>query len=251
MNLSKFYEDKDRLAYNPRERLSFKRTGLKRLISFDDRFIAVSQELERLIRSFNEDQIKVLDIGIGDGVYESLLPQKLLDKIQIYGIDLSKNQLARSKKFTKEARVLDLNEQKLPYKDGTFHLIIVSELLEHIFFPEMVLNEAWRTLRPGGYILLTYPNSGSLQLKLALLTAGASPLLNYPRNKEHIRFFNQKDILSLFKTRPKIAYYQGLGSFLFDRWNFSAKIPMPRLLQILGNKFLPGLALGQLLVIKK
>ncbi len=251
MDLTNFYQEKDRLSYNPVNNLSTPRNGLKRLISFDDRFVTVSSYFEELIKKTRKEKAKVLDIGVGDAVYERMISPEVSKKSEFYGIDISKKQLERSKKFLKETKIIDLNIQELPYKNDFFDIVLVSEILEHLFQPDFVLSEAIRTLKKDGYLILTYPNSGSIQLRLSLFFAGYSPLLNYPRNKEHIRFFNRSDILKMLKIKPKVVLYQGLGSFLFGKWNFPIKIITPRLLQVFGNEFLPNLALGNLLILKK
>ena len=248
--LSKFYRQKNRLVYHPRKDLLAERKGIKRFISFDDRFLTVARKLERLIKSFSKKKIKLLDIGVGDAVYESLLSKKSQEMTQVYGIDISKEQLKRGKKYLKEAKVIDLNSEKIPYKDEFFDIVIASEILEHVFYPDRVLAEASRVLKKNGYLILTYPNSGSLQLRLSLLFIGSSPLLNYPANREHIRFFNKANIIKMVKGL-EIVQYRGLGSFLFGKWNFPFKIITPRVLQVFGNKFLPNLALGNLLIFKR
>ncbi|HET7098898.1 MAG TPA: class I SAM-dependent methyltransferase [Patescibacteria group bacterium] len=252
MNLSKFYNDKIRLGYHPIASVNLKRGFLKSLVSYDDRFVTVIKYLEKLIAGlYKKEKIKVLDIGIGDGVYERLLSAESLHKVDLYGIDISKNQIKRAEKFIKEGKVVDLDNQNIPYKSNTFDLIIISEILEHVFYPENILNEAYRVLRSGGKMLITFPNSGALQLRLSLFLTGRSPLLNYTKNKEHIRFFDKGDVLTAFITKPKVLYHQGLSSFVFDKWDFPVKIITPRIAEIIGNIWMPRLALGNLLILKK
>lgn len=253
MDTSEFYEEKRRLSYNPAELSHYSPKGWKKLFAFDDRFVTVSRKLADLIRMTNGKggKIKILDIAIGDGVYERMLPAEILAKCDIYGVDISKTQLARVKDVIKEGKIVDLNSERLPYNDNTFDIVIVSELLEHVFYPDKVLQEAIRVLKKGGHFLLTYPNSGALQLRLSLLLTGGSPLLNYPGNKEHIRFFKKSDILAMIEGRAKLLEYRGLGSMLFAKWNFPIRIPMLRIKQLLWNRALPNWALGNMILFKK
>lgn len=251
MNLKDFYEDKVRLSYNPRNSLAKSRTGLKKLIAYDDRFDEVAGVLNRLTGDADKKEIKILDIGVGDGVYESMLPPGIFKKAHFYGVDISEKQLGRAKKYLIETKLVDLNKETLPYASDYFDICIVSEILEHVFYPEKVLNEAFRVLKKRGKLILTYPNSGSLQLRLSLFLTGASPLLNYPQNKEHIRFFNKDGIFKMLPPAARLESVQGLGSFIFAKWNFLVKIVTPRVLQIVGNRLLPNLALGHLMILKK
>lgn len=249
-NISAFYNTKDRLAYHPKVLFAAKRTGIKRLIAFDDRFEEVTKLLSDLIGKY-PGKIKVLDIGVGDAVYESMLPENISKKCLFFGVDISQKQIARAKKYLHEGKVVDINSEKLPYPKNFFDVVIISEILEHLFFPDKLLADADRVLKPAGYILLTYPNSGALQLRLTMIFSGRSVMLNYPENKQHIRFFQTKDILLMLGKDYQVIKEQGLSSFLFDKWNFYTKIPMPRILEIFGNKILPNLALGNLLLVRK
>ncbi len=251
LDLTSFYESSERLEYHPSSLMMKKRTGIKRLIAFDDRFERVKKELEKLITQNANLPVKILDIGIGDGVYEFSLNEEIKAKCEFFGVDISEKQMARVRKLLKESKVVDLNLQKLPYQANSFDIVIVSEILEHVFYPEKILQEAQRVLKINGFIILTFPNSSCLQLRLGLLFKGSSPLLNYPENKEHIRFFSSSNIQSLLDNSVKLVNKIGVGSFLFDKWNFISKIPMPRLIQVVGNKFFPSLALGNILILQK
>lgn len=45
----------------------------------------------------------------------------------------------------------------IPFPDDHFDSILCSEVLEHIFEPDLILPELFRTLKPGGKILITVP----------------------------------------------------------------------------------------------
>ncbi len=253
MDLSNFYSQKNRLNYNPSSTVTLKRNGLKKYFAYDDRFLNVTKEIVELVNLKDRQVLKVLDIGVGDAIYERLLPEALFKKMEFYGVDISVKQLKRSGKYLKQLRKVDLNKESVPYKDNFFDLVIISEVLEHVFFPEKVIAEAIRVLKKAGFLLITFPNSGALQLRLSLLLTGRSPLLNYPQNLEHIRFFSKEDILSIVKSNLELFKYRGLSSLLFDTWNFPTtfRLYLPRFLQVFCNKFFPNLALGNLMVFKK
>lgn len=256
MNLTNFYNNRSGSAsYHLSDRKGLiNRQGLRRLVAFDDRFATVVDKLSSLIDGMakNDIKLKILDIGCGDGVYESLLPDSIRSKADFYGIDLSKEQLKRATKFFVDTKVVDTDGQKIPYASMFFDIIMCSEVLEHVFYPEKIFTEANRLLRSDGKLLITVPNFGSLQIRLTTFFSGSSPLVNYSRNQEHIRFYSPKDIRLLAKNEKfmEILYF-GIGSLYFDNWNFWFRLPVLRVKQRLFNRFLPQLATGLLFVFKK
>ena len=47
--------------------------------------------------------------------------------------------------------------ENLAFADGAFDLIIASEVLEHLWAPESFINEAYRTLKPRGHLIIETP----------------------------------------------------------------------------------------------
>jgi SAM-dependent methyltransferase len=43
------------------------------------------------------------------------------------------------------------------FADATFDLVITQDVLEHVFYPDRVHQEIWRTLKPGGLHIFTTP----------------------------------------------------------------------------------------------
>jgi SAM-dependent methyltransferase len=52
---------------------------------------------------------------------------------------------------------IDLNEPLMPLAASSFDVVILSDVLEHIREPELLMSEISRILKPGGYLLLNVP----------------------------------------------------------------------------------------------
>jgi len=65
----------------------------------------------------------------------------------------------------------DLNSDTLvlPFDDGNFDLIICTEVLEHVLWPQRLLQEARRVLSDQGRVLVSVPNCCSLSYRVAWL----------------------------------------------------------------------------------
>jgi SAM-dependent methyltransferase len=268
MNQTSFYDQQSQ-KYSPSKTIKLHRHGLKKLFSFDDRFLAVVNKLAEQIQNFNQKKpcppkpswppklqqrrrrrrIKILDVGCGDGFYEKELLKQGIKNCQFYGVDLSPKQLQKVKKIFYQTNQLNIDSQKLPFPNNFFDMVILSEILEHLLYPQPALNEAQRVLKKGGLLFLTVPNVAALQIRFSLFFTGCSPLINYPQNEQHIRFFTIKDIEKLISMKK--IYQTGVGSLFFDRWNFPFRLPTPRFLQIFINRFFPNLSLGLLFVFQK
>jgi SAM-dependent methyltransferase len=46
---------------------------------------------------------------------------------------------------------------KIPKPDNYYNIIINTQVLEHVKYPQKVINEFYRTLKPGGKLFLTAP----------------------------------------------------------------------------------------------
>ncbi len=215
--------------------------SIKQLLKgFDDRFEKLVEEIHQNTRVKD----KILDIGCGEGKIWELFPD-----LQVTGLDFSQENLKKAKKFVKP--VLG-SAEKLPFKDNSFDIVLATEILEHVINPEKLLTETDRVLKRGGHAIISFPNTAALQLRIGISLFGRSPLLNYPQNVGHIRFFDLSDIRKMLKdTKLRIKKIRG-GNFLsFHSVNFGSYIPVPRKIRFIGGDIFPTLSLGCIVVLKK
>lgn len=104
----------------------------------------------------------LLEIGVGRG--EFLLKMRELGW-KTTGIDISPVAV----NYLREHYNLNVqlaNSRQLPFAANSFDIVYLSHTLEHIHDPVVVLKEICRVLKPGGQVLITTPNIGSLGRKL-------------------------------------------------------------------------------------
>lgn len=56
--------------------------------------------------------------------------------------------------------------------DGTFDVVVAGELVEHVHNMGLVLDGAWKALRPSGHLVITTPNNFSFSKMLYAALAG-------------------------------------------------------------------------------
>lgn len=91
---------------------------------------------------------KILDVGCG------VKPYRELFKADTYiGIDVDGGGLSD------EVKKVDhfFDGKNIPFPDGHFDVVICSEVLEHAEYPEYLLKEMRRVIRPEGKLFLTMP----------------------------------------------------------------------------------------------
>ena len=96
---------------------------------------------------------RVLEVGCGFGSAAALLREHGADVIAI-DIELPRVENARHD----GVQVALSDAHALQFKDNTLDLVLCIGVLEHLQEPPRFMAEAYRCLRPGGYLYLTWTN---------------------------------------------------------------------------------------------
>ena len=96
---------------------------------------------------------KVLDLGCGTGNIASQLRTAI--KADVIGVDASFAMLKVAKDKSLEVICADIDNQQLPFRDGSFDTIMVAYVIHQIKNLEFLLSECYRVLRDGVLVLLT------------------------------------------------------------------------------------------------
>jgi ubiquinone/menaquinone biosynthesis C-methylase UbiE len=105
-----------------------------------------------LIMRKNTDDVRVLDIGCGNGAFSRVLSQIC----QTVGVDVQKRifRMACSKSSL-NFLVGDIN--MLPFNGGSFNLIVCASILEHMVDLDCVLLKLREMLKINGVLIAGYP----------------------------------------------------------------------------------------------
>ena len=96
---------------------------------------------------------KILDLGCGRGEF---LRGFIRCGLNGYGVDQS----AIAKSICPDAEILqsDLENERLPYNDNSFDAVFSKSVLEHFYFPERLVMEIYRIVKPGGLVITMVPD---------------------------------------------------------------------------------------------
>lgn len=123
---------------------------------------------------------KALDIGCRDGA----LTRFYQDNNTIIGADIDDHALKLcSARIGIPVVCLDMNRE-LPFKSGEFDVVVMGEVLEHTFLPQVVLEEVHRVLKDGGLLVGSVPNAYRLKNRLRFLLGR-----ELQQDQMHLHFF--------------------------------------------------------------
>ncbi|MEK7473216.1 MAG: class I SAM-dependent methyltransferase [Patescibacteria group bacterium] len=116
-------------------------------------YVARRELIRRLIESSGRMFDCVLDYGCGPGSNADALAG---DGIELIGLDASEDALAHAKATGKYAQLLRSVDETIPLPDASIDLILAADVLEHVD-DKRALTEMYRTLKPGGFLVVTVP----------------------------------------------------------------------------------------------
>jgi 2-polyprenyl-3-methyl-5-hydroxy-6-metoxy-1,4-benzoquinol methylase len=116
----------------------------------------------------------ILDTACGNGWLASLYG----GGHEVVAIDIADANLRRIEALGMRAVKHDL-EQPLPFADAMFDTVVCSEILEHLFRPDLLLREVMRVLKPGGRVIVTVPNLHGLRNRIDLLVGKRTPFIEF------------------------------------------------------------------------
>ena len=154
----------------------------------------------KIISNLINKNTRVLDVGCGDGTLMEYL--KNSRKIDIRGIEISKNNVQKC--LSKGLTFIEGDAEKdlLQFPDGSFDFVILSQTLQAFLTPEIVIKEL---LRVGKKAVVTIPNFGFWKVRLHLLLKGTMPITkNLPDewyNTPNLHMCTLKDFYNFCENR--------------------------------------------------
>lgn len=147
---------------------------------------------------------KILDLGCRDGT----LTKHYSKGNKVTGVDIDKKMLSICKRRL-GIKTLHLNLSKQwPFPAKSFDVVVMGELLEHLYNPQEAVRKAKRVLRTNSILIGTVPNY--YHIKRRLLFAFGKPVDVF-EDPTHVTVFGLSKLKKLLENEfPKVELI-GLG----------------------------------------
>lgn len=151
------------------------------------------------VSSLPNNQIRILDIGCGNGSMTSFLAQQ---GYQVVGIEASESGIkyAREKYDNCEfilGSVYDPVPQDLKH---SFDIVLSAEVVEHLYYPKELVRYARECLKPSGHFIITTPYHGYWKNLLLAVTGKMDRHFTVLWNNGHIKFFSVNTLSNLLES---------------------------------------------------
>lgn len=151
-----------------------------------------NKRLEQILYFFKDIKgKKILDIGCATGYIGKEIKKK--NNI-VYGIDISPLAIKKAKKVLDEAYVVDLLEQKFPFKENSFDSIVCSEVVEHLIDNRNLFKQIGRVLKKNGFLIITTPNIVYWGHRLSIFKGKFEYQSEGPFDEGHVHFFTYQTL---------------------------------------------------------
>lgn len=178
-----------------------------------------NQERHEMLKYLPKYQLKLIDLGCGSGGFiRSILSHRneYSDEIWLIEPDTSsfKNTPSVFKKFNSN---IESKIGELP--DNYFNVIILNDVLEHLLWPEKILEELKSKLSDNGRFVISLPNF-NFWLTFKNILKGEFEYEEFGvMDETHFRFFTKKSIIKMCKRRSlRIIEMEGINGLYSVKW---------------------------------
>ena len=151
-------------------------------------FVFVPERIPYFVEAIGRGK-RVLDLGCRSGA----LTRHFLEANSVVGLDVDAAALEKARTLGIEPVQANV-EEPLPFEDASFDAVVAGELFEHLQFPDALVDEIERVLRPGGVIVGSVPNAFRVQSRLRFLR-GKPP----EDDPMHLRMFSPTAVRELLR----------------------------------------------------
>jgi len=158
---------------------------------------AVKQRLRR-----RRKDGKVLDLGCGNGFLSNELSRL---GFNVYGVDSSQSGIQIARQAFPHVQFLlgDVEEDLCPelFPAESFDFVVSTEVVEHVYNPRNLAQNAFRLLKPSGQLIISTPYHGYVKNLLLALSGKMDGHFTALWDGGHIKFWSRETLSGLLAER--------------------------------------------------
>jgi SAM-dependent methyltransferase len=163
---------------------------------------------QELVRLVDPAERHVLDVGCGAGDNLRLLAER---GHSVTGVTLSEREAAICRARGFRCEIADIT-QPLPFEEHEFDAAVLSHVVEHVPWPEAMLSNVLRHVRPGGGVYVAVPNALFIAQRLAFIRGRFRYAETGIMDHTHLRFFDFDAVPSvLARAGVAVRAHFGVG----------------------------------------
>lgn len=171
------------------------------------------------------NKANVLDIGCGDGYHVCVFNtnKDVQEKASFIGIDISPTKidiashLARALSFENVSFRIG-SAEALEFSDNSMDIVLCSDVVEHLSYPEKCFADIFRILKPDGVAIITTPNASYPLLKLKEYIRGKNTIL---ADEEHISLKGLKEWIRISRNSGFTVSDVRRGALIFGGYPYN------------------------------
>ena len=191
------------------------------------------RELNKYVGTIHE--LSLLEIGCGNGFF---LEEALKQGYIVYGIEPGKKSAQKAKPNIKKNIVVDIFRPGL-FRKNFFDVVCCFQTFDHIPNPNEFLNECYKVLKKGGFILFFNHDASSFSAKIL---GEKSPIIDI----EHTYLYDKKTMPRIF-TKHKFKILEIKSAINIHSLSYWIHLfPLPNSIKLPLIKFLIFTKLGNI-----
>lgn len=107
-----------------------------------------------LLRALADRPRMIADVGSGDGY----LCSRLSKQYQVVGVEFASSKVRIARERSSNPHYIVADVETLPFNSSSIDMAFCIEVIEHVPEPKRLLSEIFRSLKPGGLLILTTPS---------------------------------------------------------------------------------------------
>jgi len=169
---------------------------------FKNKYNKVSRgRRDGILRFINDKAKLILDIGCGRGILGEVIKKE--KRATVYGVDISSAAIKEAKNRIDKAFRVDIERNLKDWpseiKNKKYDVIVISEVLEHLFYPEKLLENIKEISHHETEIVITVPNVLFWKNRLKMFFGKFEYTDEGIMDRSHIHFFSWKSLKKLLK----------------------------------------------------